>query len=113
MGKTKAAASATGSAEAEKAAASPETAFPLPPPTLGFLIGTLYLQGAMAMGLLPHPSTHKSESQPAQARHAIDLLAMLQEKTEGNRTPDETAELNGALHELRMAYVRLQNPGTS
>jgi hypothetical protein len=96
--------------EAERAAArekdeSTTPPPPLPPPNLTFLVGTLYLQGAVALGLLPHPVTEKSEVQPEQARHSIDLLTMLVEKTEGNRTPEETEELDSALHQLRLAYV--------
>ena len=79
---------------------------PLPPPTLSFLAGTLYLQGAMAMGLLPNPV---SDKQPAvridQARHAIELLTMLQQKTEGNRTPEESEEIEDMLHQLRLAFI--------
>jgi hypothetical protein len=78
---------------------------PLPPANLTFLVGTLYLQGAVALGLLPNPVSEKSDVQPEQARHAIDLLNMLNEKTEGNRTPEETEELDTALHQLRLAYV--------
>ncbi len=81
---------------------------PLPPADLAFLIGTLYIQGAMALGLLPNPLTKKAELQLDQAKHAIDLLAVLQQKTEGNRTPEETSELDAVLHELRMAYVAVQ-----
>lgn len=79
---------------------------PLPAPTLAFLASTLYLQGAIAMGLLPNPV---SDKQPAvhigQARHAIELLTMLQQKTEGNRTPDESEEIEYMLHQLRLAYI--------
>jgi hypothetical protein len=79
---------------------------PLPPPTLSFLAGTLYLQGAIAMGLLPNPV---SDKQPAvridQARHAIELLTMLQQKTEGNRTLEESEEIEGMLHQLRLAFI--------
>jgi hypothetical protein len=81
---------------------------PLPPANLGFLVGTLYIQGALALGLLPNPMTKKSEVHLDQAKHAIDLLAVLQQKTEGNRTPDETDELIAVLHELRMAYITVQ-----
>lgn len=81
---------------------------PLPAPTLAFLAGTLYLQGAIALGLLATPD---SEKQPKikinQARNAIDLLTMLQQKTEGNRTPEETDEIEQMLHQLRMAYVTI------
>jgi hypothetical protein len=88
-------------AQAEPAAAPG----PIPQASLTFLVSTLYLQGAMALGLLPNPATKKPEVQFEQARHVIDLLTMLQEKTEGNRTSDESAELEAALHELRMAFV--------
>jgi hypothetical protein len=55
--------------------------------------------------LLPNPMSEKAGVQPDQARHAIDLLAMLQEKTEGNRTNEESEEIEYMLHQLRMAYV--------
>jgi hypothetical protein len=83
----------------------PESAEPLPPPTLTFLASTLYLQGAIALGLLPNPISEKAGVQPDQARHAIDILTMLQQKTEGNRTTDESEEIEYMLHQLRMAYV--------
>jgi hypothetical protein len=41
------------------------------------------------------------------AKHLIDLLDVLQQKTEGNRTADESANLEDALHQLRMAYVQV------
>ena len=107
--------------EAEKNAAQQEGAekpaasglsdggqIPLPPANLTFLVSTLYLQGAIAMGLLPNPAADKSEVQLDQAQHSIDLLTMLQQKTEGNRTPEESRELEAALHELRLAYVTTQ-----
>ena len=81
---------------------------PLPPPNLTFLMSTLYLQGAMSLGLLPNPVTNKADVQLDQAKHSIDLLTMLQEKTEGNRTPQESDELEATLHELRMAYITAQ-----
>jgi hypothetical protein len=93
--------SATESAEKKRSAE------PLPPPTLAFLVSTLYLQGAIAMGLLPNPIADKQEVQLDRAKHAIDMLAMLQEKTQGNRTPEESDEIEATLHQLRMAYVSM------
>ena len=87
---------------------SPGARGPLPPADLAFLIGTLYIQGAMALGLLPNPMTKKADVQLDQAKHSIDLLTVLQQKTEGNRTPEETGELEAVLHELRMAYITVQ-----
>jgi hypothetical protein len=43
-----------------------------------------------------------------QAKHAIDTLEILQQKTTGNRTPDESADIEEMLHQLRLAYVSLQ-----
>jgi len=93
-------------ADVEKpAAAGPTARAPLPPANLTFLVSTLYLQGAIALGLLPSPVTKKVEVQLEQAKHSIDLLTVLQQKTEGNRTAQESDELEAALHELRLTYV--------
>ncbi len=82
---------------------------PLPQADFLFLVGTLYLQGAMALGLMPNPISGKAEVKLNQAKHAIDLLAMLQEKTKGNLESEEAEELDAALHQLRMAYVGVSN----
>jgi hypothetical protein len=91
---------------AAKPAAGPRA--PLPPADLTFLIGSLYIQATIALGLLPNPMTKKAEVQIEQAKHTIDMLTVLQQKTEGNRTPQETSELEAVLHELRMAYITVQ-----
>jgi hypothetical protein len=106
--------------EAEKAAAQPppEAQEPaearpssargsLPPADLTFLVSSLYLQGIIALGLMVSPVTKKANVQLDQAKHVIDMLTMLQQKTEGNRTPEESADLEGALHELRLTYVTI------
>jgi hypothetical protein len=40
------------------------------------------------------------------ARQTIDILSMLQTKTKGNLSPDESRFLVEVLHTLRMSYVR-------
>lgn len=72
---------------------------------LSFLIGMLFTQGAMALGILPNPMTNSQEVHRDQAKFAIDLLSMLQQKTEGNRTSDESEDLETAVHQLRLAFV--------
>jgi hypothetical protein len=79
--------------------------YALPPPSLAFLITTLGTQAMVALGEVPNPITGKMERLPNQAKHFIDTLAMLEEKTAGNRTPEESALLTSLLHQLRMAYV--------
>jgi hypothetical protein len=102
--------------EAERPAESQRSAGaggPLPPADLTFLVSSLYLQGVVALGLIPNPVTNKAEVQLDQARHTIDMLTMLQQKTEGNRTPEESAGLEAALHELRLTYVTLNKEQTA
>ncbi len=93
------------------AEAPADAAGPLPPPNLTFLASSLYLQGMVSLGLLPGPTSDKPQVNLPQAKHAIDTLQMLQEKTEGNRTEDETREIETMLHELRLSYVAVQQQG--
>ena len=81
---------------------------PLPPPSLAFLTNSLGMQAMMAMGILADPADDKIAADLEQAKHLIDTIQMLYEKTEGNRTADETASLDALLHELRMAYVTVR-----
>ena len=84
------------------------TAESMPEPTLSFLAGNLYLQSMIALGLLPMPGADKPEVHLDQAKHTIDLIEMLREKTEGNRTEQENKEFEQILHDSRMAYVNIQ-----
>jgi hypothetical protein len=79
--------------------------YALPPPSLAFLITTLGTQAMVALGEVPNPISGKMERLPNQAKHFIDTLAMLEEKTTGNRTAEESALFSSLLHQLRMAYV--------
>jgi hypothetical protein len=60
----------------------------------------------MHLGEIPEPeSGGKAENMPM-ARQTIDLLGMLEEKTAGNLTADESRLLKDVLFELRMKYVQ-------
>jgi hypothetical protein len=84
---------------------------PLPPATFTFLLTTIATQAMIALGQVPNPITGKVELRPQQAKHYIDTLSMLEEKTTGNRDPNESTLLTEMLHQLRMAYVMImQNP---
>jgi Domain of unknown function (DUF1844) len=81
---------------------------PLPPATLSFLITTLATQAMVSLGQVPNPFSGKVEIRLPEARHFIDTLTTLEEKTGGNRTPEESALLRGALHQLRLAYIEAE-----
>ena len=74
-------------------------------------LSTLSMQAMMALGEMPHPATNAPQEDLEQARYLIDILGMLQEKTKGNLTQEESTLLEGVLYELRMKYVaKTQGP---
>ena len=82
----------------------------LPPATFMVLMSTLATQAMAAMGLLPDPMTGQPAVNLPMAKHFIDLLVMLQEKTKGNLTDEESNHLRDGLHQLRMIYVSSDKP---
>jgi hypothetical protein len=64
---------------------------------------------ASSLGMMEHPVTHQREVDVELGKHWIDVLGMLQQKTEGNLTPQEKRMLEGLLADLRMQYVSLVN----
>ena len=78
---------------------------PLPPASFSLLLTTLGTQAMVALGILPNPITQKTEPDLEQAKHLIDLLGVLQEKTAGNLTSDERRYLDSLLFDLRLQYV--------
>ncbi len=79
----------------------------MPPPTLASLMSILSTQAMIGLGAFADPNDQSSGPQLELAKHFIDLLGVLEEKTAGNLTPDESRTLTGMLHELRMAYVEV------
>ena len=94
--------------ESAKPGPPPDATGPLPPPNLTVLASSLYLQGMVALGLLPGPGSDQPEVHLDHAKHTVDTLEMLQEKTAGNRTPEESREMDRMVHELRLAYLEVQ-----
>ncbi len=78
-------------------------------PALDFnsLILSLSSSAMMHLGLLANPMTEKTEKNLPLAKQTIDILAMLQKKTEGNRTEEESKFLEAILYDLRMNFVNI------
>jgi hypothetical protein len=77
----------------------------LPPPSFQLLIATFASQATVAFGHVPNPIDGKTEVRLDLAKHAIDMLAILEAKTKGNLASDEAAMLESVLHQLRLLYV--------
>jgi len=89
-------------AEAEASAAGGEggRGQEIPEASMPFLISMLSSQVMMAMGFLPTPDGQQPPADMPLAKHFIDLLAVLEEKTKGNLTDEEQSMLTESLHQF-------------
>src|SRR5690242_13701990 len=62
---------------------------------------------ALFLGQIPNPKTGEGEVNLELAKIFIDQLEMIQEKTRGNLTNDESTVLRNALSNLHMVYVEV------
>lgn len=74
----------------------------------GLLTLSLGNAALVGLGLMPEPESGKSTQDLPLAAHNIELLAMLQEKTKGNLSPEEQHLLEGLLYDLRLKYIEGQ-----
>jgi hypothetical protein len=65
----------------------------------------LATEAVIALGDAPDPATGAPEQDLPQAAALIDLLALLREKTEGHRSPEETRLLDEVIYDLQLRYV--------
>ena len=79
---------------------------PLPPPTFEFLVFSLKMQAEMRLGLLKLSGETDDVPDLPAARHAIDMLGMLAEKTRGNLSVEEQRLIENSLTELRFRFVQ-------
>lgn len=77
----------------------------MPPASFPMLVSTLATQAMASMGMIPDPHTGQPSVHKPMAKHFIDTLGMLQEKTTGNLAEEEATMIRDALHQLRMAYM--------
>ena len=77
----------------------------IPPATFETLLQTLGTQAAIFLSDQVDPETGESLRHLELAKHNIDMLSVLEEKTKGNLTPQEARLLDSLLYELRMAYI--------
>jgi hypothetical protein len=69
----------------------------------------LATMAAVQFGDIPDPATGRPiEPNLVGAGHLIEVVAMLQEKTAGNLSPDESKLIDSLLYDLRMRFVDAQ-----
>jgi hypothetical protein len=106
----------------EKAEAAPEPARSTPDesqsqprglydddsPGFETLVSYLSTTAMFQLGLIPGPSGEHIPADMPNAKRTVDLLRVLQEKTQGNLTASESQLLEDILYELRMSFVAVQ-----
>ena len=89
--------------------ASGATSGGMPPANFETLLSSFVTQALFAMGAIPDPQTGQPALHLDLARYQIDMLGVLEEKTQNNLTEDESKMLAGTLYELRTRYVQVAN----
>ena len=70
-------------------------------------LSTLVTNAAASLGAMPHPVTGQQSVDLDTGKYWIDVLAMLQEKTDGNLSSQEEKLLKSVLGDLQMQYLAL------
>jgi len=87
----------------EDAPAQPRGAFAL-------LVQMLAMPAYASLGLVPDPATGRQRVDRRAAREMIDLLGVLEQKTRGNLSFEESNFLSRVLYDLRLAFVEVSRP---
>ncbi|HMO26336.1 MAG TPA: DUF1844 domain-containing protein [Tepidisphaeraceae bacterium] len=97
-------AAAPSSADADET--SPRARREMPPANFSTLVQSFVTQALYYLGELAPQGGEPSVSLEM-AKHHIDSLAVLEEKTKGNLSPEEKQMLDAALYETRMRFVSI------
>ncbi|MGB2688264.1 MAG: DUF1844 domain-containing protein [Desulfobacterales bacterium] len=92
--------------ESEAAQEQERTDYQLPKINFATFIFSLNHSVLVHLGVMDDPTTGKKVRNIPIAKQTIDILGMLEEKTQGNLTEDEEKMLKSILYDLRMIYIK-------
>lgn len=78
----------------------------LPAVNFSTFIFSISSSALLHFGEIQDPTTGEKNKNLPMAKHTIDILAMLEEKTKGNLSPDEEQLFQNILYDLRIRYVK-------
>jgi len=79
---------------------------PLPEINFATFVVSLNASALVNLGAIEDPSTGQTNKNLAMAKQTIDILSLLEEKTEGNLTTEETNLIKNILYDLKIIYVK-------
>ncbi|MBN2034715.1 MAG: DUF1844 domain-containing protein [Deltaproteobacteria bacterium] len=92
---------------AKHAPGAEETQRPfLPEVNFSYFLVSLSSSALLHLGEIVDPQTGQRKADLPLAKHSIDIIAMLREKTKGNLTDEEQKALESILTDLRWRYVK-------
>ena len=71
---------------------------------------SLNASAIMHLGDIPDPNTKERSINLPAARHTVDILEILQDKTKGNLSDEEQKLIDDVLYGLRIRYVQATAP---
>lgn len=92
--------------EKERVSTDDEQRVPLPEVNFNSLIFSLSSSALLHIGEIADPNTGEKRKDLALAKHTIDTMALLKEKTQGNLNEEEEKFLDSILTDLRWRYVK-------
>ena len=92
----------------DPAAPAPGGAPHLPAVDFHTFVLSLGSSALLHLGEIEHPDVGAPQTDLPLAKHTIDILVMLEEKTKGNLTPAEEKLIGSLLYDLRLRYVEAQ-----
>jgi hypothetical protein len=81
------------------------------PADLSALLVMFANSALVSLGVVAEPGATDPRVDLERARAAIDILLMLRDKTEGNRTEPESRLLEGIVYDLQMRFVQAARAG--
>ena len=78
----------------------------LPEVNFSYFLVSLSSSALLHLGEIGDPQTGQKTKDLALAKHSIDIIAMLKDKTKGNLTDEEQKALESILTDLRWRYVK-------
>ncbi|MDE0738329.1 MAG: DUF1844 domain-containing protein [Planctomycetota bacterium] len=98
--------------QAEESAEAPaEGEYDLPPASFSSLLQEFSTRALVSMGMIQNPFSGEAQVDLKAAAYSIDMLAILQEKTEGNLEENESTYLGQLIAQLREAFLKVSAAG--
>ncbi len=97
--------------EKEKLADVAEPREAMPDASFTGLIDMIAMQALISLGGAAGPGGEQIPPNPATAKHFVDMLQVLDDKTKNNLVDEERKHLDAVLYEVRMRYVQTAGAG--